>query len=72
MNYMTVFDCHYTWRWMHRVEKYFAGSSSMDKLINILNQYKRCSWTNAAYFTAITIENSWNGTQIMKNMAKLL
>ncbi len=68
MNYMTVFDCHYTWRWMHETEKYFAGSSSMDKLINILNQYKKDApeQTQHLYFTTNHDENSWNGTEYEK------
>lgn len=68
MNYMTVFDCHYTWRWMHETEKYFAGSSSMDKLINILNQYKKDApeQTQHLYFTSNHDENSWNGTEYEK------
>jgi len=67
-NYLTVFDCHYTWRWMHETECFFKGESSMVKLLDILHFYWKDFPPQAQhlYFTSNHDENSWNGSEYEK------
>ena len=59
--YMEVFDAAYTWRWMHKAEKYFKGEAGFSELKSLLHDYQQSPGLKA-WFTANHDENTWNGT----------
>ena len=68
ISYHQVFDCTYSWRWMHKTEDFVKGQTGIEDLWNLLQSYKNDFPGNAfhAYFTSNHDENSWNGTEYEK------
>lgn len=68
MNYMDVFDCCYTWEWMHQTEKYCRCEADLTSLEALLGRYKVNfpKGTFPLFFTSNHDENSWNGTEYEK------
>lgn len=63
--YMEVFDAAYTWRWMHKAEKYYKGEAGFSELKSLLHDYQQSPGLKA-WFTANHDENTWNGTEYEK------
>jgi glycosidase len=62
-----VFDCIYTWGWMHATEAFAKHEKSLQDVRNILNDYKFPNENYAGmFFTSNHDENSWNGTEYEK------
>ncbi|MDR0792582.1 MAG: 1,4-alpha-glucan branching protein [Chitinophagaceae bacterium] len=65
--YLDVFDCNYTWRWMHATEAFVRHENSLQDVKNILTGYNIPNENYAKmFFTSNHDENSWNGTEYEK------
>lgn len=76
INYHEVFDCTFTWEWMHATENFYKGNTNLTSLYDILSKYNTVFPETAyrMYFTSNHDENTWNGTTREKygDMAKAL
>lgn len=63
--YMQVFDAAYTWRWMHKVEKFYKEKAHLSELWPLLQDYQQAPGLKA-WFTSNHDENTWNGTEYEK------
>lgn len=74
--YHEVFDASYTWEWMHKVEEFKKGNTSLNDLIELLLKQDTAFPASALrmYFTSNHDENTWNGTEYEKygDLAKAL
>lgn len=67
-NYLEVFDCCYSWDWMHLTEGFSKGEKTLANLKNHL-QYLLKNFpagNSQLFFTSNHDENSWNGTEYEK------
>lgn len=67
-SYHLVFDCTYTWRWMHATEEFYHGKMNLHSLLTVLYKSVTEFPSNGfrVYFTSNHDENSWNGTEYEK------
>ncbi len=76
ISYHEVFDASYTWEWMHKVEEFKKGNTSLNDLIELLMKQSTEFPASALrmYFTSNHDENTWNGTEYEKygDLAKAL
>ncbi|MEO7800681.1 MAG: alpha-amylase family glycosyl hydrolase [Ginsengibacter sp.] len=68
IEYHTVFDATYTWKWMHTSEDNLKANLNVDDYLSVLNDYNNEFMPEAlrVYFTSNHDENSWNGTEYEK------
>lgn len=74
-DYKPVFDCSYSWTWMHKTEDFYKKHESLDVLDSLLMRYDTMVHNSMnLWFTTNHDENSWNGTEYDKygDMAKAL
>jgi glycosidase len=74
-DYKPVFDCSYSWQWMHKTRKFYLGEVPLASLDTLLKQYDTTVHNSMnLWFTTNHDENSWNGTEYDKygDMAKAL
>jgi alpha-amylase len=74
-DYKPVFDCSYTWKWMHATKSFYEKKQPVDSLLPLLQRYSKPNGTTMnLWFTTNHDENSWNGTEYEKygDMAKAL
>ena len=72
-HYKPVFDCSYSWQWMHKTRKFYLGEVPLASLDTLLRQYDTTVHNSMnLWFTTNHDENSWNGTEYDKygDMAK--
>jgi alpha-amylase len=73
--YKPVFDCSYTWSWMHKTKDFYKEHLPLAVLDTLLKKYDTTVHNSMnLWFTANHDENSWNGTEYEKygDMAKAL
>lgn len=74
-DYKPVFDCSYSWAWMHKTEEFYKNDLDLSVLADLLMKYD-ISVKNSMnlWFSSNHDENSWNGTEYEKygEMAKAL
>ena len=71
-DYKPVFDCSYSWRWMHHTEDFYKNKESLSSIDDLLVKYDMVVPNSMnLWFTSNHDENSWNGTEYEKygNMA---
>ncbi len=74
-DYKPVFDCSYTWTWMHATKTFYQQHQPLDSLLPLLHRYDTVVKNSMnLWFTTNHDENSWNGTEYEKygDMAKAL
>jgi alpha-amylase len=74
-DYKPVFDCSYTWSWMHKTKAFYQEGLPLSALDSLLHKYDTTVKNSMnLWFTANHDENSWNGTEYEKygDMAKAL
>jgi alpha-amylase len=63
--YFSAFDAIYGWEWLHKMEDYYKGKTTIAGLDTVISQYmsdyKRKKFR--ILFTTNHDENSWNGTE---------
>jgi alpha-amylase len=74
--YKPVFDCSYSWTWMHKTKDFYQKGLALSELETVLRRYDSVAKPNTMnlWFTTNHDENSWNGTEYEKygDMAKAL
>lgn len=73
--YKPVFDCSYSWAWMHKTEDFYKKHLPLSVLDTLLHKYDTTVKNSMnLWFTTNHDENSWNGTEYEKygDMAKAL
>ncbi len=73
--YKPVFDCSYSWAWMHKTEDFYKKSLPLSTLDSLLHRYDTAVKNSMnLWFTTNHDENSWNGSEYEKygDMAKAL
>ncbi len=74
-DYKPVFDCSYSWKWMHETKTFYEKKQTVDVLTSLLHRYdSTVKHSMNLWFTTNHDENSWNGTEYEKygDMAKAL
>lgn len=65
--YKPVFDCSYTWSWMHKTKDFYQNHLPLTALDSLLHRYDTTVHNSMnLWFTANHDENSWNGTEYEK------
>lgn len=73
--YKPVFDCSYSWAWMHKTKDFYQKHLPLSVLDTLLHKYDTTVKNSMnLWFTTNHDENSWNGTEYEKygDMAKAL
>lgn len=65
--YGKVFDCSYSWKWMHLTRDFYQQHLPLSALESLLEEYSAIGdGSMRAWFTTNHDENSWNGTEYEK------